>query len=206
MKFNLKRIFFTGILVTFPTALTLFSFYWLARMVDSWGLSILRNLRLEGYIPDFLGVGLVGTLLIIFLMGLFVSNFVGQKLYGFYIGLFEKIPFINQVFSLFKKVFEMVLSSDNQVFKKPVLFEFPRKGVWMIGFLSLPACREIAEKSGQDLISVFVPTTPNPTSGVLIFVPCSELIHLDMSLEEASKLIISGGILTPDVIKNLPKI
>jgi uncharacterized membrane protein len=76
----------------------------------------------------------------------------------------------------------------------------------MIGFLSLPACREIAEKSGQDLISVFVPTTPNPTSGVLIFVPCSELIHLDMSLEEASKLIISGGILTPDVIKNLPKI
>lgn len=195
---KLKRIFFTGVLVTFPTALTLFAFYWLARMVDSWGLSILRSLRVEKYIPDFLGVGLVGTIVIIFLMGLFVSNFVGQKLYALYISIFEKIPLINQVFSLFKKVFEIILSSDNQVFKRSVLLELPCSGTWMIGFLSLPACREIAEKVDSDLISVFVPTTPNPTSGVLVFVPKKSVVFLDMSIEDASKLIISGGIISPD--------
>jgi uncharacterized membrane protein len=203
MKMGLKRTFFTGVLVTFPTALTLFSFYWLGNKIDTLGRSALVAIHAENYIPNFIGVGLIGTLLIIFCMGLFASNYFGGKLYQVYISIFEKIPFINHVFNFIKKVFEMILSQDNHVFKQAVLFEFPRRGTWMIGFLSLEACEEIKSKTDiHNLIAVFVPTTPNPTSGVLIFVPKNDLLILDMSLEEASKLIISGGILTPEKLRD----
>jgi uncharacterized membrane protein len=211
MKFSLKQTFFTGVLVTCPTALTLFVFYWLGMLIDSWGQAgfrfVLGKEIFEKIFPSVpFGLGLVGTLLIVFISGLLVSNWAGNWVYNLYIAIFEKIPFINHVFNLFKKVFEMVLSPDNHVFKKAVLFEFPRKGVWMIGFLSLEACDEILEKTGgESHVAVFVPTTPNPTSGVLVYVPRNEIRILDMSLEEASKLIISGGILTPEKLRKQAK-
>ena len=94
----------------------------------------------------------------------------------------------------------MILEPDRSVFKHAVLLEFPRRGLWIIGFLSAPATKEFNEKTGKDLVSVFIPTTPNPTSGVLALVPVEDLIMLDMSIEEASKVIISGGILTPESV------
>ena len=192
----LKRIFFTGILVTVPTSLTLFLFYWLADMIDRLGATLISyaipNLELARW------VGIFTTVVIIFTVGLITSNWFGNKLYKVYETVLNRIPGINRVFHLFKKVLEMILEPDRSVFKHPVLLEFPRKDLWIIGFLSAPATAEFNEKTGRDLVSVFIPTTPNPTSGVLALVPREDLIMLDMSIEEASKIIISGGILTPE--------
>lgn len=194
----LKRVFFTGILVTVPTSLTLFLFYWLADMIDRLGAGlvsyIIPNVTLARW------VGIFTTVLIIFTVGLITSNWFGNKLYKFYETLLNRIPGINRVFYLFKKVLEMVLEPDRSVFKHAVLLEFPRKGIWLIGFLSAPATAEFNAKTDRELMSVFIPTTPNPTSGVLALVPKEDLIMLDLSIEEASKIIISGGILTPESV------
>lgn len=194
----LKRVFFTGILVTVPTSLTLFLFYWLADMIDRLGATfvsyIVPNVTLARW------VGIFTTIVIIFTVGLITSNWFGNKLYKFYETILNRIPGINRVFSLFKKVLEMILEPDRSVFKHAVLLEFPRRGLWIIGFLSAPATKEFNEKTGKELVSVFIPTTPNPTSGVLALVPVEDLIMLDMSIEEASKVIISGGILTPESV------
>jgi len=192
----LRRIFFTGVLVTLPTAFTVFAFYWLADLIDGLGAMAVNYFRPDILVPR--GLGLIGTALLIFGVGLFTSNYFGNKLYELYEAIFTRIPFINRVFTLIKQIFEMVLSQDSSVFRHPVLLEFPRKGLWIIGFLSAKAAQELSEKAGRDLVSVFVPTTPNPTSGVLMFVPQDEIMLLDMSLEDASKVIISGGIITPE--------
>jgi uncharacterized membrane protein len=202
-RLTFKRIFFTGILVTFPTALTLFIFYWLASMIDILGGEILGSLTDILSLPRaklYPGIGFIGTVTIIFSVGLVASNYFGKKIYEFYETLFYKIPFLNLVFSLFKKVLEMVLAADRNVFRHAVLVEFPRKGLWIIGFLSASAAKEFNEKTRKDLVSVFIPTTPNPTTAVLMLVPKKDLIMLDMSIEDASKIIISGGILTPEMI------
>ena len=198
---TLKRVFFTGILVTVPTSLTLFLFFWLATKIDNLGAWIV-----ESFMPQvelYRGLGLIGTLGIIFGVGLITSNFFGKKIYEIYEGLFVKIPLINRVFSLLKKVLEMVLDADRNVFRHAVLVEFPRKELWIIGFLSAPAASEFNEKTGRELVSVFIPTTPNPTSGVLMLVPAEDIKILDMSIEDVSRVIISGGILTPEVIEEV---
>jgi len=196
-----KRVFFTGILVTVPTALTLFLFFWLATEIDDLGAWVVESFmpRVELY----RGLGLIGTIGIIFAVGLVTSNFFGKKIYEIYERLFIKIPLINRVFSLFKKVLEMVLDADRNVFRHAVLIEFPRKGLWIIGFLSAPAAEEFNKKTGKELVSVFIPTTPNPTSGVLMLVPVKDIKILDMSIEDVSRVIISGGILTPEMIEEV---
>jgi uncharacterized membrane protein len=197
LRHPLRRIFLTGVVVTFPTAFTLFAFYWLADLIDGLGAMAVNSFMPEVQVPR--GLGLIGTALLIFGVGLFTSNYFGKKLYEFYEAIFTRIPFINRVFSLIKQIFEMILSHDSGVFRHAVLLEFPRKGLWIIGFLSADAAKELSQKVGHDLVSVFVPTTPNPTSGVLMFVPREDILLLDMSLEDASKVIISGGIITPEI-------
>lgn len=194
----IKRIFFAGVLVTLPSVITLYLFYWFATKIDQLGAYALSN-----FIPSIQQtplLGLFGTVTIIFIVGLITSNYFGKKVYDFYESIFNKIPGINRVYYLFKKVLEMVLAPNRDVFKHPILVEFPRKGMWIIGFLSAKAPLEFCAKTEKELMSVFIPTTPNPTSGVLMLVPKEDIIMLDMTIEEASKVIISGGILTPETI------
>ncbi|PCJ17426.1 MAG: hypothetical protein COB02_13445 [Candidatus Cloacimonadota bacterium] len=198
---TIRKIFFTGLAVVTPTSLTLFLIYWLITMGDQMAQWVLSNFVPDAKVP--MGIGIFATALIIFGVGLFVSNYLGRKIYELYEKIFKKIPVANHIFGILKKVIDMVLSPDGAAFKKAVLVEFPRKECWMIGFLSAEGSIEILEKTKENVFAVFIPTTPNPTSGVLAYFPLKDIKILDMTVEEAGKLIISGGILTPEVAKKL---
>ena len=134
-----------------------------------------------------------------------VTDFVGD----FFVRLGEwvvrKIPLISSIYSLLKKVFETFLSNKSSAFKKVVLLEYPRKGIWILGLVSTDTEGEVKDILKTDMVNVFIPTTPNPTSGFLIFVPLEDVIYLDMSVEEALKFIISGGIVSPEKMKKIKK-
>jgi uncharacterized membrane protein len=195
-----RKIFLTGLAVVTPTSLTLFLIYWLVTMGDQMADWVISNFVPNTEVP--MGIGIVATILIIFGVGLFVSNYLGRKIYELYEKIFSSIPIANHIFGILKKVIDMILSPDGAVFKKSVLVQFPRKGCYMVGFLSAEGSSEILAKSEDDVFAVFIPTTPNPTSGVLVYFPMKDIQVLDMTVEEAGKLIISGGILTPELAKS----
>ena len=145
-------------------------------------------------IPGFGLLFLVGFLMLI---GMFAAGFLGR----FFIRLGEwfvaKMPLISSIYSLLKQIFETVFSSKTQAFKKVVMLEYPRKGIWILGLVSADLQGEIEEKLPDEMVNVFIPTTPNPTSGFLIFVPRKDVIEMDMTVEEAIKFIISGGLVEP---------
>ncbi|MCO4782804.1 MAG: DUF502 domain-containing protein [Candidatus Cloacimonetes bacterium] len=196
-----RKIFLTGLAVVTPTSLTLFLIYWLITMGDQMADWVVSNFVPNAKVP--MGFGIVATILIIFGVGLFVSNYLGRKIYELYEKIFSSIPIASHIFGILKKVIDMILSPEGAAFKKAVMVQFPRKGCYMIGFLSAEGSSEILEKSEKDVYAVFIPTTPNPTSGVLVYFPMKDIKVLDMTVEEAGKLIISGGILTPEVAHKL---
>jgi len=149
---------------------------------------------------DLPGVGLILSLLIIFLVGLFATNIIGKKIIHIGEKFLMKIPFFRSIYISLKKVLEAMFSQHHDSFKKPVLFEYPRKGLFQIGFLTRKTSPYFDAVTGKELYNIFLPTTPNPTSGMFILVPREETILLDISIEEALKLIISGGILSPEGI------
>jgi uncharacterized membrane protein len=144
------------------------------------------------------GVGLLMTLLLIFLVGLLAANILGKKLVGFGEALVEKIPIVRSIYNGTKQVVLSIAQTDSNAFRSCVLVEFPRKGVYVIGFATGETLGEVREKTKVRMVNVFIPTTPNPTSGFLIFVPKEEVIELEMPIEDGVKMIISGGIVTPE--------
>ena len=131
------------------------------------------------------------------IIGMFAAGFMGR----FFIRLGEwfvaKMPLVSSVYSLLKQIFETVFSNKTQAFKKVVMLEYPRKGIWILGLVSADLQGEVEQKLPEDMVNVFIPTTPNPTSGFLIFVPKKDVIEMDMSVEEAIKFIVSGGLVEP---------
>lgn len=197
---KLKTYLFTGILVTAPVTITFFMAYELFLWMDRWTRSLIppqmMNKGIFYYIPGFGVLILISALIII---GLFTTGFIG----GFFVRLGDyivsKMPIISSIYSLLKQLFETVLSPKSQSFKEAVLVQYPRKGIWIIGFLAGSAADELQTKTpiDEDLLSIFIPTTPNPTSGFLILMPKSEVIKLDMSVEDALKYVVSCGIVAP---------
>lgn len=205
---KLRAYFFTGILVTAPIAVT----FYVAYKVIEWGDSGVNNLlppQIKEYynnLPYTIpGLGIIILVLFLTLIGMFAAGFVGD----FFVRLGEwvvrKIPLISSIYSLLKKVFETFLSNKSSAFKKVVLLEYPRKGIWILGLVSTDTEGEVKDILKTDMVNVFIPTTPNPTSGFLIFVPLKDVIYLDMSVEEALKFIISGGIVSPEKMKKIKK-
>ncbi|MFW6390015.1 MAG: DUF502 domain-containing protein, partial [Halanaerobiales bacterium] len=127
-------------------------------------------------------------------------NIIGKKIISFGENILLKIPFFNNIYISIKKVLNAIFSRHHNSFKKPILFEYPRKGLYQIGFLTKEASPYFDSITGEKLYNIFLPTTPNPTSGMFIMVPQEEAVILDLSVEEALKLIISGGILNPEII------
>ena len=143
------------------------------------------------------GVGIISLLLLTVFTGMVARNYVGRKVVNFGDRIVEGIPLINRVYSAIKQISQAFLASKREVFQKAVLFEYPRKGIYSIGFYTQDTRGAVQESIDNDVVSVFLPTTPNPTSGFLLFVPKSEIVELDLSIEEALKLIISGGAIVP---------
>lgn len=198
---KLKTYLFTGILVTTPVTITFYMAYELLIWLDKWTRSLIppqmMSEQLFYYIPGFGVIVLISALIII---GVFTTGFIG----GFFVRLgnyiVSKIPLISSIHSLLKQLFETVLSPKSQSFKEAVLVQYPRKGIWIIGFLAGSSAKELQDKTpiDEELLSIFIPTTPNPTSGFLILMPKSEVIKLDMSVEDALKYVVSCGIVAPN--------
>lgn len=198
---KIRAYLFTGILVTAPVAITFYMAYkfifWIDRLVGQ-----MIPPRLHAYMNDILpftipGLGLVILILALIVVGMFAAGFLGK----FFMRLGEwivfKLPLISSVYSLLKQVFETFLSTKTQAFNKVVLLEYPRKGIWILGLVSSTTKGEVKKLLPQEMLNVFIPTTPNPTSGFLIFVPKEDTIELEMSVEDGIKFIISGGLVEP---------
>ena len=198
MKKKLKQIFLTGLAVTIPIGLTLYILFFLIDIMDG----LLKVIPIK-YHPDTLigthipGLGIIVTLALVFICGLVTTSYVGYKIVRSGEDLVDRIPFVRSLYKAIKQISDNMFMDQRKSFKKVVLVEFPRKGIYTIGFVTGVPSLEVQKKTGQNSISVFIPTTPNPTSGYLVIVPEEELVQMEMSVEEALTFIISVGIITP---------
>lgn len=201
-KRRVRNIFITGLLVTLPIAFTIFILNFLFKTLDNWlSPSITKLLILAGapILEDFRvpGLGVAATVFIIFLVGVLTKNIFGAKLVQLGEMIVEKIPIVRNIYTGAKQVVTTIAHTDTNAFNRVVLIEFPRKGIHAMGFVTSETKGEVQALTDGDVVSVFVPTTPNPTSGFLVFLPQNDIIDLTMSVEDGIKLIISCGIVTP---------
>lgn len=198
---KLKSYFLTGLLVLVPITLTLLVVRWLVRLMDSLLKSVLPMALRPEQVFDISvpGIGLVATLLLILMVGVLTANIFGRSLVNFTEKLVDRIPFVKGIYTLFKQVSDTVLNRDRGAFRKVVLIEYPRRGIWAVAFVTGITQGEVQLITEKKLTNIFVPTTPNPTSGFYILVAEDDMIELSMTVEEAFKLVISGGMVTPPV-------
>ncbi len=201
IKHRFRNIFITGLLITTPIALTWFILNFLFKNLDALSPTFTRWLILlgapipEGYKIPFLGV--IMTLFIVFLVGALTTNIFGNKLVQWGEFIVHKIPFVRRIYSGTKQVVHSLTEADTKSFSRVVLIEFPRKGMHVIAFVTSESRGEVQEKTSDRVVTIFVPTMPNPTSGFVIFTPEEELTDISMTIEEGIKYVISGGIVRP---------
>lgn len=197
---KIKTYLFTGILVTAPVGMTFYIAYNLVIYIDKWSNAIVPpKFRFSEYLKvEIPGLGVAVIITALILIGMFTTGYVGRIFVRLGEKILSKMPFISSVYILLKQVFETFFSGKKQSFNQVVLLEYPRKDVWVLGFVSAQTGGEINRKIEGKVLNVFVPTTPNPTSGFLIFVPEKDVIKLKMSVEDGLKLVISCGIVAPE--------
>lgn len=196
---KIRNLFITGLLVLLPLVLTAYLFWNLFLILDNWS----RPMFKHWLGVDLPGIGFVFTLLLIFSTGIFATNIIGKKIIDIGEYLLLKIPLIRNIYLSIKQILDGVFARQNVSFKKAILFEYPRRGLYQIGFITKETSIHFENITGEKMYNVFLPTTPNPTSGMFIMVPVKEAYELeDITIEEALKLIISGGILSP--VENIP--
>ncbi|MFM7121983.1 MAG: DUF502 domain-containing protein [Fluviibacter sp.] len=197
----MKRYFITGLLIWAPLGITLWVLSFILGMMDQ-SIMLLPNAwqprALVGFnIP---GVGAVMTLLVVFITGLLTANFIGQRLVRWWEALLHRIPVVRSIYQSVKQISDTVFSPSGQAFRQAVLVQYPRQGSWTIGFLTGAPGGEIAVRLGDNMVSLYVPTTPNPTSGFFLMVPKADVLELDMSVEDALKYLISMGVVAPTTL------
>ena len=199
-----RSSFLTGLVVIAPVAMTIWLIWSAIGWIDSVVLPLVPgDFRPEEYIGiNFRGIGLFIFLLFTVIVGWIAKGLIGRSLIGFAERFVQRMPVVRSIYSGVKQIAETIFAQKDRSFEKACLIQYPRKGIWAIGFISTDAKGEVANKGGTDskLLSVFVPTTPNPTSGFLLFFPKEDVLELDMSVEDAAKLVISAGLVYPDMI------
>jgi len=194
----MKRYLIAGLLVWVPLGITIWVLHFLVTTLDQTLLLFPESAqpdRLLGFhIPGF---GVVLSFLILLVTGVIAANFLGARLIAFWEGLLGRIPFVKSIYSSVKQVSDTLLSDKGNAFRKALLVEYPREGSWTIAFLTGNPDRSIAPYLPGEHVSVYVPTTPNPTSGFFLIVPRARVHELDMSVDEALKYIISMGTVAP---------
>lgn len=194
---NLRRYFVAGLLVWLPLGVTFLLLRLVVNAMD-WTLAQVPGYRPEEWLGFALpGLGLVLTLLLVLVTGMLVANIVGRSLVGGWESILRRIPFVRSIYSAAKSFAEVVLSDSNQSFKKVLMIEYPRKGLYSIAFQTATSLGEVQGRTGEEVVCTFLPTTPNPTSGFIIIVPKKDVIELDMTVDEALKMIISLGVVVP---------
>ena len=190
---NVKRIFVAGLLVTLPAVVTAYVLWVVFAYLDGLLQPIIDRV-LPFRIP---GVGFVALITLILMVGLFASHFIGQRIVRGVTSRLERIPFWSPVYRAVREISEVLLSDRSRSFRRVGLIEWPRIGVYAMVFVTSEEGTPADEKTGRDLVSVLLPTTPNPTSGFYMMVPREQLIYLDLNVEQALKVIISGGAAYP---------
>jgi uncharacterized membrane protein len=192
---RLRGYFLAGILVTAPIGITFYLTWTFVKFIDS----SVSNLIPEKYYPETAvpGIGLLIAVSGFVLIGWFAKNFLGRLIIRLSEYIVHRMPVIRNLYGAIKQIIETIMASQSQAFRDVVILEYPRKGVYSVGFVTGRSRGEIQRVITDETVNVFVPTIPNPTSGYLLFVPRKELHFLDMTVEEGVKLVISGGIITP---------
>lgn len=200
---KLRGYFLAGILITAPISLTIYLGWIFIDFMDTKVSGILPDkYNPETYLPFSVpGLGFLIFLIVITLIGALTAGFVGR----YFINLSERIvtrmPILRSIYAAIKQIFETILSTQSSAFREVVLFQYPRPGIWSLGFITGLTEGEIQDLTEDEVLNVFLPTTPNPTSGFLLFIPKNDLLFLEMSVEDGIKMVVSGGILTPKKLK-----
>lgn len=193
---RLRGNFLTGLVLVLPVALTIWMVWAFVGFVDDSVLPLVP----KAWQPEagIRGYGVIVFLIFTTLIGAMAKGLFGRQLVKYVEGLVDRMPVVRTIYNGVKQIVETVLNQSNKSFEKACLVEYPRRGIWAIAFVSTRTRGEILEKAGQDMmLSVFLPTTPNPTSGFLLFVPRKDVVVLDMDVEAAAKLVISAGLVMP---------
>ena len=198
---RLRNYLISGLLFWIPLILTI--------IVIKFFLEFINSLVPQEYLPEAIfnldtsipGSGIILLFLIILITGILVTNILGRRLVAIWERLLNRIPGFRNIYNILKKVSDTVLNTSSQSFKKAFLIQYPSKGIWVIAFQSGDYRGEAESIIGEEIINLFVPTTPNPTSGFFVLIPKKNAFELDISVEDAFKLVISAGVVTPDSVK-----
>ena len=195
----MRKYFITGLLILVPLAITLWVLNLIIGTMDQSLLLLPESWRPKALVGFHIpGLGTILTLLIIFITGLATRNFIGRQVVSLWEGLLTRIPVVKSIYSSVKQVSDTLFSSSGNAFRKAVLVQYPRQGSWTIAFLTGIPGGEVKNHLAGDYVSLYVPTTPNPTSGFFLMVPRADTIELDMSVDEALKYIVSMGVVAPE--------
>jgi uncharacterized membrane protein len=198
-----RKYLIAGLLVWLPIGITWLIVKALVTMMD--GVLVVIPHRFH---PDTLlgihipGLGLVLSIVVLLLTGLIAANLLGKRIVAFSESLLAKIPIVRTIYSAAKQVTETVFSQQGNSFRKVLLIEYPRKGIWSIAFYTGTTVGEVQQKTAKEVVNVFLPTTPNPTTGFLMMIPREDIIELDMPVDEGIKLIMTLGVIAPGVSRN----
>ena len=209
---RLRNSFLTGLIVIAPIGLTFWLIWSVIGWIDGFVLPFVpRRFNPDLWLAenvdfpvDIRGIGVAIFLLFTVFVGWVAKGFIGRALLRWAEGMVSTLPVVRSVYAGIKQIAETILNQDQQSFERACLVEYPRRGIWAIAFVSTSAKGEVAARASEPMVSVFLPTTPNPTSGFLLFVPESDLVYLDMSVEDAAKLVISAGLVYPNGQDTLP--
>lgn len=190
---KMKKIFTTGLLTLMPLAITIYVFYLVFSFLDNLVGDIIEAL-FNYRVP---GIGFAAGMLLILLVGFIASNIIGSRLINYGDKLLQRLPLARSIYVSAKQIIDAFTVQGKNAFQKVVLLEYPRKDLYVIGFVTGTSKGEIQEKTHAETLNIFVPTTPNPTSGMLILAPRQEVIELEMTVEEGMKVIVSGGLFSP---------
>jgi uncharacterized membrane protein len=205
---RLRIYFLTGVIVTAPIALTIYLTWQFVHWVDSKAIPLLpAKYNPESYLPFSLpGLGVVMMVVLLTFVGFLTANIFGRTLLKAGERLVNRMPVVRSIYGALKQVLETVLSQSSNSFRQAVLVEYPRRGIWTVAFVTGDTEGEVADRLDDDMVNIYVPTTPNPTSGFLLMVPRRDLIFLDMPVEDAAKYVISVGVIPPEEDENITKL
>ena len=210
MLVHFRRYLIAGLLVWVPLIVTGMIIKFLVDMLDFTILLLPPSWRPEAILGFSVpGTGVVVAIVIVFVTGLVAANIVGRKLFDSGDAIVDRIPLVSSIYSAVKQVMRTVLDDGGQSFKRVLMVEYPRKGLWTLGFQTGVGVGEVQQRTEQDVVTVFIPTTPNPTSGFVIMVPREDAVELDMSVEDGLKFVMSLGVVVPNwpaVPKGSPKV
>ena len=203
---RLRNYFLTGLIICAPVGITAYLVWSLIGWIDSWIIPYIPTVyNPDTYLPFSIpGFGLIIAIFVITTVGFLTANYIGRTIWSYGEVLLDRMPLVRNLYSGLKQIFQTVLSDKSSSFQEVAIIEYPRKGLWAIVFIATDTLGEVDRRLKdikQTTVSVFLPTTPNPTSGFLLFVPKKDITILDMTVEDAAKLVISAGLVSPDTVK-----